>query len=139
MATAVAPDRKVDAQRDSDEQPFTLGSVWMVQLIRVKPGHNIEYMRDLAATDKRLFEELKKEGLILSYKILGGMPASREDFNTIVMIEYPNYAAFDKVEKYDEVRRRVIGSLGEAQQFAQKRAEIREVIGAKVMQENRLK
>ena len=139
MATTMAPERKTGTQPQQDERPFTLGSVWSVQLIRVKPGHGIEYARELAAKDKKLFEELKKEGLVLSYKILRGPAASRDDFDTIFLVEYPNYAALDHMEKYDAIRQRVLGSLSQEQENMQKRAEIRESIGGKLMQEIHLK
>ena len=44
-------------------------------------------------------EEAKSEGLIVSYKILSGAAANKEDFNLVLMIENKNMASFDPDEQ----------------------------------------
>lgn len=139
MATTVAPDQRTQARTIEDERPWTAGSVWSVDFIRVKPGRNVEYARVLKETWAKVLEEQKKEGLVLSYKILGGMPSNREEFTHVLMVEYPNYAAFDQQDKFDAVLKRTIGSLGSFQEMMREREEFREALGTRLLREFRLK
>lgn len=139
MATTVAPDQRTQARTIEDERPWTTGSVWSVDFIRVKPGRNVEYARVLKETWAKVLEEQKKEGLVLSYKILGGMPSNREEFTHVLMVEYPNYAAFDQQDKFDAVLKRTIGSLGSFQEMMREREEFREALGTRLLREFRLK
>ena len=139
MATTVAPDQRTQARTIEDERPWTAGSVWSVDFIRVKPGRNVEYARVLKETWAKVLEEQKKEGLVLSYKILGGMPSNREEFTHVLMVEYPNYAAFDQQDKFDAVLKRTIGSLGSLQEMMREREEFREALGTRLLREFRLK
>lgn len=139
MATATAPARAIATSTVEQERPWTLGSVWAIDFIRVKPGHQLDYGRELAATWKKMLDEQKKEGLVLSYKILTGFPSNREDFTHMLLVEFPNYAVFDHQEKMDAVMKKVIGSLGDLNEMFRKREEIREAIGSRMLRELRLK
>ncbi|TMC72888.1 MAG: hypothetical protein E6J13_04420 [Chloroflexi bacterium] len=139
MATAVAPERRTETTSLDDERPWTLGSVWAVDFIRVKEGQDIEYARRLADTWKKMLDEQTKQGVVLSYKILTGMPSSRDDFTHLLMIEFPNYAALDQREKFDSSVKKVFGSLENVQEMFRKRQEVREAIGSRLMREVRFK
>ena len=139
MATAVAPERRTETTSLDDERPWTLGSVWAVDFIRVKEGQDIEYARRLADTWKKMLDEQTKQGVVLSYKILSGMPSSRDDFTHLLMIEFPNYAALDQREKFDSSVKKVFGSLENVQEMFRKRQEVREAIGSRLMREVRFK
>ena len=135
MATTIAPDQRTQTRTIEDERPWTSGSVWAVDFIRVKPGKNIEYARALKETWMKVLEEEKKEGLVLSYKILGGMPSNRDEFTHMLMVEYPNYAALDQQDKFDASLKRTLGSLGAAMQMMRDREELREAIGSRLLRE----
>jgi len=139
MATAVAPERKNEASALDQERPWTLGSVWSVDFIRLKPGHNLDYGRELAATWKKMLDDQKKQGIVLSYKILTGAPSNRDDFTHMLMVEFPNYGVFDQQDKMDEAVKKVFGSLSGVNEAFRKREEIREAIGTRVLRELRLK
>jgi len=139
MATAVAPERKNEVSVLDQERPWTLGSVWSVDFIRLKPGHNLDYGRELAATWKKMLDDQKKQGIVLSYKILTGAPSNRDDFTHMLMVEFPNYGVFDQQDKMDEAVKKVFGSLGGINEAVRKREEIREAIGTRVLRELRLK
>jgi hypothetical protein len=139
MATAVAPERRIETNTIEQERPWTAGSVWAVDFIRVKPGHTLDYARELAATWKKMLDEQKKQGLVLSYKILHGMPSNREDFTHMLMVEFPNYAVFDQQDKIDATLKKVIGSLGGLNEMFRKREDIREAIGSRILREVRFK
>ena len=139
MATAVAPERKNEVNALDQERPWTLGSVWSVDFIRLKPGYNLDYGRELAATWKKMLDDQKKQGIVLSYKILTGAPSNRDDFTHMLMVEFPNYGVFDQQDKMDEAVKKVFGSLGGVNEAFRKREEIREAIGTRVLRELRLK
>ncbi len=139
MATAVAPERKNEVNALDQERPWTLGSVWSVDFIRLKPGHNLDYGRELAATWKKMLDDQKKQGIVLSYKILAGAPSNRDDFTHMLMVEFPNYGVFDQQDKMDEAVKKVFGSLGGVNEAFRKREEIREAFGTRVLRELRLK
>src|SRR5438552_2254250 len=64
------------AQSDA---PYTEGSVWQVTMIKTKPGMSDDYLKGLAKSLKTILEEEKKQGLIVSYKLLLGPAATPGD------------------------------------------------------------
>jgi hypothetical protein len=120
--------------------PYTNGSVWTISMIRTTPGFRDDYLRSLATTWKRVTEEGKKQGLILSYKILSATPAGPDDWDLLLMVEVKNYAALDGIdEKFDAIQRRIIGNEDAQRQLATKRIEVRRILGGKNAREIFLK
>jgi hypothetical protein len=120
----------------AQDKPYKEGTVWGVSFIKVKPGMFDVYMRDLASQRKKLMEEAKKQGLIVSERMLVGSAASRDDWDLMLMVEYKNWAAFDGLsEKFDALALRIVGSEEKQLQTMVKRTEVREIIGEKTLQE----
>jgi len=120
----------------AQDKPYTEGTVWGVSFIRVKPGMFDVYMRDLAVQRKKLMDEAKKQGLIVSEKMLSGSAAGRDDWDLMLMVEYKNWAAFDGLSaKFDALALKVVGSEEKQLQTMVKRTEVREIIGEKTLQE----
>jgi hypothetical protein len=120
----------------AQEKVYKEGTVWSVTFIKVKPGMFDVYMRELAVQRKQLIAEGKKQGLIVSEKMLYGTSANREDWDLMLMEEYKNWAAFDGIsEKWDAMLLKVIGSEEKVVQTMVKRTEVREIVGDKVFQE----
>ena len=118
------------------QDAYREGSVWSVSLIKVKPGMFDAYMRDLTTTRKPLMEEAQKQGLILSHRMLAGNSMGRDDFNMILLVEYKNWAAYDGLTaKFDALNNRLIGNEDKRTQIMVKRGDMREILGAKDMQE----
>jgi hypothetical protein len=118
------------------EKPYTEGSVWYITLIRVKPGMMDVYMRDVLPLRKKINDEAKKQGLILSSRILTGPSAGRDDFDVMFLDEYKNWAAFDGLSaKYEAISSKIVGSEEKQVQLMTKRTEVREILGEKAMQE----
>ena len=84
-------------------------------------------------------EENKKNGTILSYKILAGPAANRDDFTHLLMVEFPNFAALDERDKLDATVKKLFGSIGGMEEMLRKREGMREAIGMKLMREMRFK
>ena len=118
------------------EKPYTEGSVWFITMVRVKPGMLDVYMRDLVPLRKKINDEAKKQGLILSDHILNGAASGRDDFDVMFFTEYKNWAAFDGISaKYDAIASKIVGSEEKQVQLMTKRTEVREIMGEKPMQE----
>jgi hypothetical protein len=125
------------AQSDA---PFTVGPVWNITMVKVKPGLGDQYLKGLAKTLKGTLDEAKKQNFIISYKILLGDAATPQDFNILVMVESKNMAALDNArEKFDPIAKKVVGSTEEQEKTAVQRLEIREIMGNKLMREITLK
>jgi hypothetical protein len=124
----------------ADPLPYSEGSVWMVDFVKVKPGFMDDYLRSLSATWKALAEAGKKDGLILSYKIIDAEHANPEDWDLMLMVEYKNMAALDGLrEKLHALSEKVVGDEASVKKIQTKRLDVREVFGGKVGRELILK
>jgi len=118
------------------EKPYTEGSIWTITMVRVKPGMLDVYLRDVLPLRKKINDEAKKQGLILSDRILSGSSSGRDDFDVMFLTEYKNWAAFDGISaKYDAILRTIVGPEEKQVQLMTKRTEVREIVGEKTMQE----
>ena len=105
-------------------------------MIRVKPGMFDVYMNEVLPMRKKMNEEARKQGLLLSSHILSGNAYGRDDFDLLILDEYKNWAAFDGMSaKYEAIMRNVIGPESKQVEVMVKRNDVREIFGDKVMQE----
>jgi hypothetical protein len=123
------------------QENYTEGPVWRVSTIRVKPTHMDEYLTSLSKSSKPFFDEEKRQGVIVDYKIfLKETKANPDDWDICVAIEYKSHAAMDGLAaKGEEVRDKILGGKAPAQQLAEKRQEIRETVTSDLLQEIFLK
>src|SRR6201993_1984631 len=123
------------------QEHYTEGPVWRVHLIRVKPTKMDAYLTSLRQSTKPLIEEQKKQGLITDYKVfLKETKNNPEDWDICVAIQYKNWAALDGLTaKGEAVRDKIMGGKQQAQDVADKRVEIREIISSELLQEVILK
>lgn len=121
----------------AQNKPYTDGTVWSVSFIKTRPGMADVYLKDLSVKRKALMDAAKKQGLIVSEKILvGGGSMGRDDWDLMLMVEYKNWAAFDGLsDKFDALALKVVGSEEAQIQTMIKRTETREIMGEKVFQE----
>jgi len=109
-------------------------------MIKTKTGLEDEYLKQITGTVKPVYEEAKKQKIVLSYKILNGESSNPHDFNILILVEYPNWAAFDNLRsKMDPVLAKVMGSEEQRKDMAVKRLDVREILGTKTMREITLK
>src|SRR6266478_6382687 len=71
--------------------PYTEGPVWTLTMIKTKTGLSDEYLKQITGTVKPVYDEEKKQKIILDYKILEGDAMGAEDFNILILVEYPNW------------------------------------------------
>jgi hypothetical protein len=120
--------------------PYTEGSVWVLTMIKTKAGLSDEYFKQISGTVKPVYEQEKKEKIILDYKILNGEAMGPHDFDILILVEYPNMAALDGLrDKMDPILNKVMGSEDQRRDLAVKRLDIREILGTKTMREITLK
>jgi hypothetical protein len=117
-------------------RPYRNGSVWEIAFIRVKPGMDPAYLNYLATDWKRNQETAKREGLILSYKVLVTEAHGGTDWNLLLLTEYKDLATMEANEpKADALAQRVVGDDQKQMQGYKERLEIREVMGQRLARE----
>lgn len=123
------------------QEHYTEGPIWRVTLIRVKPTQMDAYLTMLRQTTKSVYEESKKQGSIIDYKVfLKETKNNPEDWDICIAVEYKNHAALDGLAaKGEAVRDKILGGKAPAQQLNEKRAEVREIISSELLQEIFLK
>ncbi len=120
--------------------PYNEGPVWTVTMIKTKSGLADEYLKQITGTVKPVYDEEKKQKIILDYKILNGEASGPQDFNIMILVEYPNWAAFDNLrDKMDPIVEKIMGTEQQRLTTATKRLDIREILGTKTMREITLK
>ena len=120
--------------------PYTEGPVWTLTMIKTKTGLSDEYLKQITGTVKPVYDEEKKQKIILDYKILEGDAMGPQDFNLLILVEYPNMAALDGLrDKMDPIVEKVMGPEDQRRATAVKRLDVREILGTKTMREITLK
>lgn len=118
------------------KRPFHNGSVWNIAFIRMKPGMETAYLNYLAGPWKNNQEAMKKDGLVLSYKVITTEGHGPSDWNVMLMTEYKNLATMEANEdKADAVVQQVVGDDEKQRQGYRDRLEIREVMGDRLARE----
>jgi hypothetical protein len=135
------PYEQISAQ---EEDLYEDGTVWSLTFVRTGANKSDVYLKGLAQTWVASMEEAKKEGLILSYKILAGNAANEDDYDLILMIENKNMASFDADEqrdaKFDAIEMRIKDKMGEDYDATiTNYDDIRDLMGTKIMREIHLK
>jgi len=120
--------------------PYTEGGVWQITMVKTKPGMSDDYLKALAKIFKSTNDEAKRQGIITDYKILVGDASTQQDYDILLMIEYPNMAALDGLrEKTDPIGAKLVGTDDQhpgagAEQLGQpvgRRRGVRHVLGGR--------
>ncbi len=124
----------------ADGRDWNDGPVVNAASIRTTDGHFDDYMHWLDTTWKKQEEMAKAAGLINSYRVLVVEARTAQDPDIILVTEYKNWAALDRLgSKLDEVSAKLEGSTEAAAKAQADRAKIRTVLGSRTMQEAALK
>ena len=120
----------------SSQRPYHPGTIWTIQIIRVKPGMDNAY-KDWLATDwKKQQEAFKSQGLILGYKVLETESHSPNDFDLMLMTEVKDLATLEANEqKVDALLQQVGGSDAEQRQGYKNREALRDPLGTRIARE----
>lgn len=105
------------AQAQTAARVYDNGSVWQISHIQTKPGMFDEYMAYLNGPWRASQEAGKKDGDILSYKILAVSAPRDGEADLLLMIEYKNMAVFDRSQAdADKQTAAIFGSTQKASQ-----------------------
>jgi hypothetical protein len=123
---------------------YDQGSVWELTFVKIKANMGEDYLKGLSKTWKSSMDQMVKEKLIKSYKMLMGPAANRGDFDLLLMVESVNYASFDpdpaRDKKMDELEKKIRDGMGDEYKKTIVNYEtLREITGNKVMREIFLK
>jgi hypothetical protein len=123
------------------QEHYTEGPIWQVTLIRVKPTQFDAYLTSLRANSKSIYDEMKKEGVILDYKVfLNTTKHDPQDWDIAIGVQYKNFGALDGLTaKGETIRDKVLGSKQNALQIGDKRADMREIVSVMLLREVSLK
>ena len=126
----------VHAQVQAVQRPYRNGSIWTLGFIRMQPGMDTAYLSYVASEWKREQEALKKEGLILSYKVMQTEDHGPDDWNLILMTEVKDLATLEATEtKAEAIALQLVGGDQKAQQGYKDRLQIRQIIGNRLARE----
>jgi hypothetical protein len=123
------------------QEHYTEGPIWQVTLIRVVPTKMDAYLTTLQANTKTIYDEMKKENLILDYKVfLNTTKHDPQDWDIAIGLQYKNFGALDGLTaKGETIRDKILGSKQAAQQLGEKRVEMREIVSTMLLREVTLK
>jgi len=117
-------------------RPYRTGSVWSIGFIKMKPGMETAYLNYVAGDWKREQEALKKDGQIISYKVMTTEDHGSSDWNIMLMTEYKDMATMEANEaKADNLLQTVIGTDEKQMQGYRDRLQIREVLQNRLARE----
>ena len=114
---------------------YTDGPVVVRSAVRTVDGHFDDYVHWLDTVWKKQEEAMKKAGIITGYTVLFAQPRGPQDPDIYLVEFYPNWAAFDGIDKKSEaISRQIWGSLKQASATEAARGKIRTILGSEVMQ-----
>lgn len=124
-------------QAQTTDNSYELGSVWSIGYAKTKPGQFDKLMNGhIANVYTKYYDEMIKDGTVLSYKILSVTWPRDNEPNIIFLVEFKNWATFDSPPEYWEgIIAKVVGSLDKATQASIDREELRTLRGSLVAEE----
>jgi hypothetical protein len=124
----------------SQDVPYREGTVWSLTFVRTKAGMGDDYLRSLSGTWKKVMDQAKKDGLIVSYKVLSTSASNRDDYDMILMTEHKNMATLDGLDaKMRVIESKIVGNEDQQRSLMVKRLDVREIMGEKLARELILK
>ena len=116
---------------------YDFGPMWRIAYYHIKPGQAEAFWKDIREHMKPLYEEDKKEGLIIEYKFWTNLTTDNPgDWDVAVGVKFPNYAALDQLDvKGAAIAIKLYGSREAMIEAGIKRGEIREVLSYRISRE----
>jgi len=116
---------------------YDKGSVWRMAYYDVKPGQLEPFWKDFRENLKPSYDALKKEGIILDYKVWTNETTDGpNDWDVALALLFPTWAGMDQYEsKAATIIARHYGSREAMVEAGKKRNEYRAVVGIKLWRE----
>jgi len=123
------------------QENFTEGAVWRVTLVDVKPGKGTDFWRDLRQNLKPIWEEQKKQGVIMDYTVhIKSTTDEPGDWDVALAFQYKNFAAFDNLAaKTDPITLKIYGTAEARREAGVKRTEYGSTVASFFMRQVTLK
>ncbi|MBK6755316.1 MAG: hypothetical protein IPG69_17450 [Flavobacteriales bacterium] len=125
-----------------DDNPFKEGSVFTVAMIRTEANSQEGYLKKLNDYWYPMMTTAKEQGLITSFSLLAGEFANQDDYDVMMLVEYPNLAAMDpdpaREAKWKAIRDALdakVGGKDKVNAMTEQFGQMREYMGNKVMRE----
>lgn len=125
----------------AQEGSATIKPVWYMTFVKTKPGKSLDYVRYVKEHLKPIYDEEKRQGLILDYKVFSKpMSDAPNDWNVAIAVSYKNYddALGNNSElsrRFQEIRNRHFGSPDNAKRAEEQLDQMIDVPSTIVMRE----
>lgn len=115
----------------------TPGPVWRVQYFRVLPGKMNDVLMDMRKNLRPVYDEAKKQGVIVDYKIYQNSTQSNPDeWNLALAVAYKNWGALDEATaKFSPISLKHYGSQEKIDAAAANRRQLFVTVASKLMRE----
>ncbi|MCK5425136.1 MAG: hypothetical protein KAI89_07170 [Emcibacter sp.] len=124
----------------SADRVYESGSVWNISFVQTKPGKYNDYLADLKNVWRVYLEAQMKDGHVLSYKILNVAASRKNESNLVLMVEFKNWASFDRDDEYfEKMAAKIQGSVEKSTQANVDRESLRILNGSVLLQEVKFK
>ncbi len=131
----------ISAQAQTQDRPTTDGPVWRIVYLRSKPGTRADYIKFLREHYKPLFDEGKKQGLILDYKFFT-KPTSDgpNDWDIANATLFRNYAdaldfSEERSNKYNEISLKHYGTAEARTKLSEQFRQLSDFVSIQYMRE----
>jgi len=120
---------------------YNVGPVWRVTYIHINPGQGDAFWNDVRQNVKPVWDEDKRQGLIVDYKLYINPVANQpDDWNVAGAVLYPNWAALDQfAEKGATIAIKHYGTREAMLEAGRKRSEFGKVLASRLAREVTLK
>src|SRR5260370_17969439 len=82
----------------AEDPNYNNGHVWRIIYVDVKPGMGDAFWTDIRQNFKPIYEEFKKQGWIVDYKVYTNPVAAHpDDWSVAIAIEYKNWTTLDEM------------------------------------------
>jgi hypothetical protein len=125
------------AVAQAQQRGLGIGPVWRVSLIKVKPGKIVEAMAEIRQNFKPIFEEAKKQGVVVDFKVFTNVGKdSGADWDIMTAVAFKNWTALDEVgSKMGAIVQKHYGSREKQLAAAEHRRELSELISERFVRE----
>lgn len=140
LVVCLSASAQIEVRKDKDGflegRNYKTGGVFVLLFVRVQPGQETLYFNYLDDVWKKQQEALKKEGVILSYKVLQANAGHKDDYNVVLITEYKDRTTMDeRSAEADTIVRGITGSDQKMAEAFRDREKVRKIFGGKVTRE----
>ena len=100
------------ASAQTTERVWDNGTVWSITYVETKPNMFNSYVKNLSQVWRAFLEEQKRQGQVISYRMLNVQNPRDGEPNLMLLTEFKNMEVFDTTaDEFDEMSKKVMGSL----------------------------